>query len=85
MSSADLTRLACWGRYKAVAVVLSHVNLELFGVSAGGRLPARVLFGMVEVVWQVLALAVAHFPVGREAGFGRIGGHSDCGGQESLC
>lgn len=53
-------------------MVLSHVDLELFGVGAGGRLPARVLFGMVEVVWQVLALAVAHFPVGRETGFGRL-------------
>lgn len=50
------------------AVVLGHVDLELLGVGAGGRLPATILVGRVEVVRQVLGLRVAHFPVGGEAG-----------------
>lgn len=58
------------------AVVLGHVDLELLGVGAGGRLPAAVLLGRVEVVGQVLGLRVAHFPVGGEAGFLLTGAHT---------
>lgn len=50
------------------AVVLGHVDLELLGVGAGGRLPAAALLDGVEVVGQVLGLGVTHFPVGGEAG-----------------
>lgn len=51
------------------AVVLGHVDLELLGVCAGGRLPAAVLLDRVEVVGQVLGLRVADFPVGGETCF----------------
>ncbi len=55
-------------------MVDGHVVLELLGVRLRGRLPARHLLGGVEVVGQVLGLAVAHFPVWREAGLGLLEG-----------
>lgn len=52
------------------AVELGHVDLELLGIGALGRLPARLLLFRVEVVRQVLGVAVADFPVGRETSVG---------------
>ena len=70
MGSTNLARLAArtvcavgW------AVVLGHVKLELLRVGAGGRLPAAVLLGGIEVVREVLAVAVSYFPVRWESGF----------------
>ena len=55
--------------------------LELFGVGAGGGLPARDLFDRVEVVGEVFGVRVADFPAGREAGISlEMGG----GGREKL-
>lgn len=54
---------------RAIArVVLGHVQLELFGVGVCGRFPSRGLVDKVEVVGEVLAVAVADLPVGRQAG-----------------
>lgn len=52
------------------AVELGHVDLELLGVCSWWGLPAGVTVVRVEVVGQVLGVAVAHLPVGREAGLG---------------
>jgi hypothetical protein len=52
----------------AARMVFGHVQLELFGVGVGGGLPARSLVDKVEVVGEVLAVAVADLPVGRQAG-----------------
>ena len=46
------------------AMVLRHVNLQLFGVRPGRRLPAGFLGRRVEVVGEVLRVGVAHLPVG---------------------
>jgi hypothetical protein len=48
------------------AVMVRHVVLELVGVGALGWLPAGNSFYCVEVVGEVLAVAVADLPVGRE-------------------
>lgn len=71
MSSADLTLVRRWAGAACGrgTVVLGHVDLQLFGVGAGGRLPAAALLGGVEVVGQVFGLRVAHFPIGGETGF----------------
>ena len=53
-------------------VVVGHVDLELLGVGALGRLPARDGVLGVEVVGQVLAVAVAHLPTGGEACVGGL-------------
>lgn len=53
-------------------MVFGHVQLELLRVGAGGRLPARVLLTRVEVVRQILAVAVAHFPARGEASIGLL-------------
>lgn len=58
----------------AGAVVLGHVDLELLGVGALGGLPAGLLLLGVEVVGEVLGVAVADLPVGGEAGLGLLGG-----------
>lgn len=75
VSGTDLTLAApasIVGGTSRGAVVLCHVDLELFGVGSWWWLPAAVAVGRVEVVWKVLGLAVAHFPVGREAGLGLV-------------
>lgn len=54
------------------AVVLRHVDFEFVGVGAWWGLPAAVAVGRVEVIWQVLGLAVAHLPIRREAGLGLV-------------
>jgi hypothetical protein len=69
VGGADLARLGALSD-QAAAVVLGHVELQLLRVGAGGGFPARVLLGRVEVVGQVLALAVAHFPVRGKARVG---------------
>ena len=53
-------------------VVVGHVDLELLGVGALGRLPARDGVLGVEVVGQVLAVAVADLPAGGEACVGGL-------------
>jgi len=50
------------------AVMVRHVVLELVGIGALGWLPAGNGFYCVEVVGEVLAVAVADLPVGRETG-----------------
>lgn len=52
----------------AARVVLRHVFLQPFRLRARRRLPSRHLLGRVEVVRQVLGVAVAHFPAGWEPG-----------------
>ena len=64
----DLARLGALGGGGA-RVVLGHVVFELLRVGSRRRLPARVLLGRVEVVGEVLAVAVADLPVGRETRF----------------
>jgi hypothetical protein len=49
-------------------VVCGHELLELLRVGAGRRLPARDFLLAVEVVGQVLGVAVAHFPARGESG-----------------
>lgn len=51
------------------AVVLGHVRLKHLGVGAGGGLPARLLLRGIEVVGEVLGVAVADFPAGGETCF----------------
>ena len=48
-------------------MVLSHIDLELFGVGILGRLPSRLVRLGVEVVWKILGIGVSHLPVGRKA------------------
>lgn len=66
VGGTDLPWLAGATLEDAAAMVLCHVELELLDVGALGRLPARILLGRVEVVGQVLAIAVAHLPSRRE-------------------
>lgn len=73
MGSADLASVdtsggIVGGSCTGGAVVLGHVVLELLGVGAWWGLPAGVAVEAVEVVWQVLGVAVADLPVGGEAG-----------------
>lgn len=63
---------AAVGGASSGTVVLCHVDLELVGIGAWRGLPAAVAVGGVEVVGEVLGLAVAHLPIGREAGFGLV-------------
>lgn len=63
----------------ALAVVLGHVRLELLGVGARGRLPARLLLCLVEVVGQVLGVGVADLPPGRQP---RVGLRADVSRQQ---
>lgn len=49
-------------------MVFGHVVLELLGVGARRRLPARDFVDGIEVVGEVLRIGVAHFPVGRKTG-----------------
>lgn len=75
VSGADLTLAAPASTVRGTsrgAVVLCHVDLELVGIGSWWGLPAAVAVGRVEVVWKVLGLAVAHLPVGREAGLGLV-------------
>ena len=58
----------CGGPRRVLAVVDGHVGLELVRVGAGGRVPARVLAGRVEVVGQVLGVGVPHLPPVGQAG-----------------
>lgn len=73
MCDADLARLGALGGGEGAAVELGHIDLELLGVGALWGLPPRVLLGGVEVVGQVLAVAVADFPAGGEAGLWLLG------------
>lgn len=65
--------LARGGGRRRGAVVLGHVGFELFGVGAGGGLPAGFFGRGVEVVGEVFGVGVADFPGGGEAGVG-LGG-----------
>jgi hypothetical protein len=76
---ADLPRLGALS-HQATAVVLGHVKLQLLCVGARRGFPSRVLLCRVEVVRQVLALTVAHLPVGGEAHIGVLRGGSARGG-----
>lgn len=62
----------CAATKGAGAVVLGHVKLELLGVGALWRLPAGLLLLGVEVVGEVLGVAVADFPARWEAGVGLL-------------
>lgn len=44
-----------------------HVLLELLGVGAGRGFPARDLLDRVEVVGEVLGVAMAHLPARRQS------------------
>lgn len=59
-------------------VVDGHVDLELLGVGALGGLPARDGLLGVEVVGEVLAVAVADLPACGKAGFGGLVGGECC-------
>ena len=52
----------------ARAMVSRHIHLQLFGIGAGGWLPAGELLPGVEVIGQVLGGGVADLPAGRETG-----------------
>lgn len=56
------------------AVVEGHVGFDFVRVGAGGRLPAGLLGGGVEVVGQVFGVGVPDFPLGGETGVGGGGG-----------
>src|SRR6266566_6275600 len=66
VGSPDLTRLARLRGHRT-RVVLGHVNLQLLRVRAWGWLPAGRLLGEIEVVGEILAVAVAHLPAGGQA------------------
>ena len=68
VGSTDFTRCGLRDLAQATAVVFGHVVLELVDIGALGRLPSRRLLGGVEVVGEVLAIAVTHFPVRGQTG-----------------
>lgn len=49
-------------------MVLTHVMLERLTVRLCRWLPSRLFGGRVEVVRQILAVTVAHFPASRKSG-----------------
>lgn len=68
VGGADLVgRLGHGGARRGRAVVYGHVFLELLRVRVGRRLPARDLLGGVEVIGEVLGVAVAHLPARGES------------------
>lgn len=54
------------------AVVFGHVDLEPIGIGSWWGLPAAAAVDRVEVVWEVLGLAVSNFPIRRESCLGLI-------------
>lgn len=71
VGGANLARLSALC-YQAPTMVLCHVHLELLRVGPRWGLPARVLLRGVEVVGQVLALAMANLPIGGESRVGLL-------------
>ena len=67
MGSSNLAVFGPAAGRNAAAVVLGHVDFELLDIGAERGLPAGVLFGGVEVVRQLLAVAMAHLPSGGQA------------------
>lgn len=49
-------------------MVLTHVVFERLAVGLCRRLPSRLFGGRIEVVRQILAVAVAHLPAGGQSG-----------------
>lgn len=89
MGSADLAGVTAssglGGARSSGSVVLGHVGLEHLGVGSWWGLPAGVALAAVEVVRQVLGVAVANLPVLGEAGLvlyvedgGHVSGWSGC-------
>ena len=66
MAAADLPLIVAYTIRPIcrAAVVVGHVDLQGFGVRAGGWLPARLLDRRVEVVRKVLGVGVADLPSG---------------------
>lgn len=83
MGGTDLTRLGAF-RHQAAAVVFCHVDLELVRVGSRRGLPARVLLDRIEVVGQILALAVAHLPAGWKACVGLLCVRGDSTSQHTV-
>lgn len=71
MRRPDLAGVAVLGDQR-LGVICGHVMLELLRVGAGWWFPSGDLFGLVEIVRQVLAVAVAHLPAGGETSLGLL-------------
>jgi hypothetical protein len=67
MRGPDLARLPILGG-KGSAMIRRHVDLEFLRVGPRRGLPSRILPGRVEVIREVLALAVTNLPAWRKSG-----------------